>query len=244
MSGDICTVPSPRTAMTTCNSPVDEIMPKGMTARVPWRLTYDDIGIVNQTLHTSSRGPQRTPIVAASLIAVPVLQPGPMPRSDPSGDPRSVFRGHRAARGPRRGTHRAAPTRRCGRRRRLGDGQLPGHRDHRGHRHPSSMARAYGAPGPSRHRSQSPDYLGPRVIARDKPILGIAAGCSPPSRGRDAAPGQLSLRLSARARVIERSRHALHPITIDTGLPRKAYGCSVAGRLTHHQAVNDPGCSR
>ena len=33
------------------NSPVDEIMPKGMDGEeYLWRLTYDDIGIVNQTL--------------------------------------------------------------------------------------------------------------------------------------------------------------------------------------------------
>ena len=34
-----------------------------------------------------------------------------------------------------------------------------------------------------------------------------------------------------------------HPITIETGLIRKAYGCSILRvNSTHHQAVDDPGC--
>ena len=34
-----------------------------------------------------------------------------------------------------------------------------------------------------------------------------------------------------------------HPITIESGLLRKAYGCSILRvNSTHHQAVDDPGC--
>lgn len=84
------------------------------------------------------------------------------------------------------------------------------------------------------------------AIVRDKPILGICGGMQALAV---AGGGTLHQDIAACIeRPLEHEQSSdpstpWHPITIDTGLVRKAYGCSVLRvNSTHHQAVNDPGC--
>ena len=95
-------------------------------------------------------------------------------------------------------------------------------------------------------RTQLELALARAAIARDKPILGICGGMQALAV---AGGGTLHQDISACIeRPLEHEQSSdpatpWHPITIDTGLVRKAYGCSVLRvNSTHHQAVNDPGC--
>jgi putative glutamine amidotransferase len=95
-------------------------------------------------------------------------------------------------------------------------------------------------------RTQLEIALARAAIAQDRPILGICGGMQALAV---AGGGTLHQDISTcveRALEHEQSSDPAtpwHPITIDTGLLRKAYGCSVLRvNSTHHQAVDDPGC--
>jgi putative glutamine amidotransferase len=84
------------------------------------------------------------------------------------------------------------------------------------------------------------------AIQNDLPVLGICGGMQ-----ALAVAGGGSLHQDIKTDLPHALEHeqssmpsvAWHPISIETGLLRKAYGCSIVRvNSTHHQAVNDPGC--
>ena len=88
--------------------------------------------------------------------------------------------------------------------------------------------------------------LARKAIAIDKPILGICGGMQ-----ALAVAGGGTLFQDIATQVPGALEHEQptdpaqpwHPISIDTGLIRKAFGCGILRvNSTHHQAVNDPGC--
>ena len=88
--------------------------------------------------------------------------------------------------------------------------------------------------------------LAKAAIASDFPTLGICGGMQ-----AMAVAGGGTLYQDIRTQVPGAMEHEQatsptepwHPITIETGLIRKAFGCSILRvNSTHHQAVNDPGC--
>ena len=83
-------------------------------------------------------------------------------------------------------------------------------------------------------------------IASDFPILGICGGMQ-----AMAVAGGGTLYQDIRTQIPGAMEHEQttsptepwHPITIEPGLVRKAFGCSILRvNSTHHQAVNEPGC--
>ena len=90
--------------------------------------------------------------------------------------------------------------------------------------------------------------LARKAIAIDKPILGICGGMQ-----AMAVAGGGTLIQDIRTQVPGALEHeqptdpaqAWHPISIDPGMIRKAFGCGILRvNSTHHQAVKDPGCFR
>ena len=90
--------------------------------------------------------------------------------------------------------------------------------------------------------------LARRAIATDKPILGICGGMQ-----ALAVAGGGTLIQDIGTQVPGALEHEQptdpvqpwHPISIDPGLIRKAFGCGILRvNSTHHQAVKDPGCFR
>jgi putative glutamine amidotransferase len=84
------------------------------------------------------------------------------------------------------------------------------------------------------------------AIASDFPVLGICGGMQ-----ALAVAGGGTLHQDIKTEIKGALEHEQssdpatpwHPISIDTGLIRKAFGCSILRvNSTHHQAVDDPGC--
>jgi len=95
-------------------------------------------------------------------------------------------------------------------------------------------------------RTQLELALARAAIANDVPILGICGGMQ-----ALAVAGGGTLHQDISAHVVNALEHEQtsdpatpwHPITIETGLLRRAYGCGILRvNSTHHQAVDSPGC--
>ena len=90
--------------------------------------------------------------------------------------------------------------------------------------------------------------LARKAIAMDKPILGICGGMQAMAV---AGGGTLIQDISTQVPgALEHEQptdpaQPWHPISIDPGLIRKAFGCGILRvNSTHHQAVKNPGCFR
>ena len=84
------------------------------------------------------------------------------------------------------------------------------------------------------------------AIANDFPLLGICGGMQAMAvAGGGTLHQDISANIPGALEHEQTSDPATpwHPISIETGLLRKAYGCGILRvNSTHHQAVNDPGC--
>lgn len=95
-------------------------------------------------------------------------------------------------------------------------------------------------------RTQLELSLARAAIAKDTPILGICGGMQALAVAGGGTLHQDIATCIERPLEHEQSSDPAtpwHPITIETGLVRRAFGCSVLRvNSTHHQAVDDPGC--